>query len=92
MADKVEQIAGIIGDPESWKVRELGGELVLVDVPGRPGAKQKMHKAEAIRLGLWKDEEREAKDEERKAKSEERKAQPQVSNKARRPTRNKSKE
>jgi len=84
MADSVQQIAGIIGDPESWKVRELGGDLVLVDVPGRPGAKQKMVKSEAIRLGLWKDEERGAKSEERGAKDEERKATPPARNKMRR--------
>ena len=74
--DKVEQIAGIIGDPKSWTMHEVGGELVVVDVPGRPGAKQKMHKAEAIRLGLWKEPEAPA--------TKEGKAQPPVRNKARR--------
>lgn len=76
MPDSVHQITGIIGDPSSWRVVEQGGELVLVDVPGRPGAKQKMTKKQAIELGLWKDEERGAKDEERKAV-------PAVRNKAR---------
>ena len=80
--DKVEQIAGIIGDPSTWKVHELGGELVMVDVPGRPGAKQKMYKAEAIRLGLWKEPEQDAGS----------KMQEPVRNKARKPTRNKGKE
>jgi hypothetical protein len=68
--DKVEQITGIIGDPKSWNVVEQTGELVLVDVPGRPGAKQKMRKSEAIRLGLWKE-------------PEEAKAQPPTANKGR---------
>ena len=36
--DRVEQITGVIGDPDSWKVAEENGELVIVDVPGRPGA------------------------------------------------------
>ena len=89
MPDSVQQIAGIIGDPKSWSMHEVGGELVVVDVPGRPGAKQKMHKAEAIRLGLWKDEERGAKSEEREAKSEERKATPPARNKMRRLKHNK---
>jgi hypothetical protein len=43
--DKVEQISGIIGHPKTWDVVEQTGELVLVDVPGRPGAKQKMRKS-----------------------------------------------
>lgn len=88
--DKVEMIAGIIGDRGSWNVTEVGGELVLVDVPGRPGAKQKMNKAQAIALGLWKDEERRAKSEERGEKSEERKARAPVRNKARRAGANKT--
>ena len=79
MADnKVEQITGVIGDPKSWAVAEPSGELVLVDVPGRPGAKQKMRKSEAIRLGLWKEEETPAE-----------KARAPVRNKARRPGANK---
>ena len=80
MADKVEQIAGIIGDPESWKMHEVGGELVVVDVPGRPGAKQKMHKAQAIALGLWKEPEQDASG----------KMQAPVRNKARRMKHNKA--
>ena len=52
---------------------------MLVDVPGRPGAKQKMRKAEAIALGLWKEPEAV-------------KALPAVRNKARRPGRNKGAE
>jgi hypothetical protein len=81
--DKVEQISGIIGNPKSWNVvAEQTGELVLVDVPGRPGAKQKMRKSEVIRLGLWKEEER-------GAESVERKAQQSKRNKMRRPAVNK---
>jgi hypothetical protein len=53
---RIDQIIGII-DSKSWPMVESGGELVLVDVPGRPGAKQKMRKAEAIALGLWKEPE-----------------------------------
>jgi len=82
MPDSAQQITGVIGDPSSWKVVDLGGELVLVDVPGRPGAKQKMSKEQAITLGLWKDEER-------GAKAEERKAIPAGKNKARRQAPNK---
>jgi hypothetical protein len=73
--DKVEQIIGII-DSKSWPVVESGGELVLVDLPGRPGAKQKMRKSEAIALGLWKEPEAV-------------KALPPARNKARRPGKNK---
>ncbi len=87
MPDSVQQIVGIIGDPESWKVRELGGELVVVDVPGRPGAKQKMHKAEAIRLGLWKEPEQEASG---KGQEAEGKMQGPARNKARRMKHNKA--
>jgi hypothetical protein len=76
--DKVEQISGIIGDRTSWEVVEPSGELVLVNVPGRPGAKQKMRKSEAIRLGLWKEEEAPAE-----------KAKAPVRNKARKPGANK---
>lgn len=76
--DRVEQIIGII-DSKSWPMVESGGELVLVDVPGRPGAKQKMKKAEAIALGLWKE-------------PEVVKALPAARNKARRPGRNKGAE
>lgn len=82
--DSVQQIGGIIGDRESWDVVELGGELVLVDVPGRPGVKQKMRKAEAIRLGLWHDT-----DASRTDARIEQKARAPVRNKARRPGRNK---
>jgi hypothetical protein len=78
--DEVQQISGIIGDPKSWNVTDVGGELVLVDVPGRPGAKQKMAKSQAIALGLWK---------EPKA-APEAKALPAPRNKARRPGRNKA--
>ena len=80
MDDKVERIIGIIGDPSSWKVSEEIGELVLVDVPGRPGAKQKMNKKRAIELGLWKDPET----------GMGRKAQPAARNKMRKPPTNKS--
>ena len=75
---RIDQIIGII-DSKSWPMVESGGELVLVDVPGRPGAKQKMRKAEAIALGLWKEPEAV-------------KALPAVRNKARRPGRNKGAE
>jgi hypothetical protein len=78
--DKVEQITGIIGDRGSWDVHELGGELVMVDVPGRPGVKQKMHKSRAIALGLWKEPE----------PGPEAKALPATRNKVRRPGRNKA--
>ena len=77
--DKVEQITGIIGVPKSWEVVEPGGELVIVDVPGRPGAMQKLRKSEAIRLGLWKE-------------PEAAKAQAPARNKQRRPSANKGSE
>ena len=48
-----EQIEGIIGDPSSWKAHEGTGELVEVPIPNGRGAKMKLHKSEAIRLGLW---------------------------------------
>ena len=84
---KVEQIIGII-DSKSWPVVDAnaGGELVLVDVPGRPGAKQKMNKAEAIRLGLWKETEDEGRRTEENAA---RKARSPARNKARKPGQNK---
>jgi len=76
MSDKVEQITGVIGDPKSWRVVEQdGGELVQVEL--RPGVRVRMHKSEAIRLGLWK------------SPDGEKKAQPAKSNKQRRPTANK---
>ena len=75
---RIDQIIGII-DSKSWPMVESGGELVLVDVPGRPGAKQKMRKAEAIALGLWKEPVPEVQE----------KAKLPVRNKARRPGKNK---
>jgi len=83
MTDSVQQIAGIIGDAKSWNVTEVGGELVLVDVPGRPGAKQKMRKEEAIRLGLWVELTEDG------GRGTEEKARAPVRNKARRAGRNK---
>jgi len=56
MADKVEKIAGVLGDPSSWEVHEESGELVIVPNPSGVGM-IKMHKSEAIRLGLWKEPE-----------------------------------
>jgi len=79
MDNKIEEIDGIIGGRRSWPVAEPSGELVLIDVPGRPGAKQKMRKAEAIRLGLWKEPEASAE-----------KAQSSARNKARKPGQNKA--
>ena len=75
----MEKIAGVIGDPKSWNVVEESGPLVLVDIPGRPGAMQKIRKSEAIRLGLLKEDKPEP----------EKKAQPPARNKARKPTANK---
>jgi hypothetical protein len=72
-----ERIEGIVGDPSSWKVYEETGELVEVLIPNGRGAKMKMHKSEAIRLGLWTETEAEAK------------AQPPKPNKQRRPGANK---
>lgn len=89
MDNKIEQIDGVIGSRGSWPVAEPGGELVLIDVPGRPGAKQKMNKAEAIRLGLWKEPEQEARDKTQDAGAEG-KMQGLARNKARRPTPNKA--
>lgn len=74
MADKVEQIAGVIGDPKSWNLVEQGGELVQVEL--RPGVRVRMYKKEAIAKGLWKE-------------PEAAKAQPPARNKARRPVANK---
>ncbi len=55
---EVEQISGVIGDPSTWKVRVVvEGELVTVKNPSGFGW-VKMGKGEAIRLGLWKEEER----------------------------------
>lgn len=79
--NKVEQIIGII-DSKSWPMVESGGELVLVDLPGRPGAKQKMRKAEAIALGLWHDTDS-------TDTRIEQKARPPARNKARRTGKNK---
>lgn len=80
MADKVEQITGVIGDPKSWAVAEQGGELVQVEL--RKGVRVRMYKAEAIAKGLWKAEER-------GVESVERKAQQPKRNKIRRPVANK---
>jgi hypothetical protein len=77
MADKVEQITGVIGDPKSWAVAERGGELVQVEL--RKGVRVRMYKSEAIAKGLWKEPEQEARG----------KRQEPVRNKARRPGRNK---
>ena len=73
----IEQIEGIIGDPSTWKVHEETGELVEVLIPNGRGAKMKMRKSQAIRLGLWTETEAEVK------------AQPPKPNKARRPGANK---
>ena len=79
---EVEQISGVIGDPSTWKVRTVEEtELVIVPNPSGVGW-VKVGKAEAIRLGLWKDEEQ-------GTKSEERKERPPARNKARRPGANK---
>jgi len=56
-----EQVEGIIGDPSSWRIHEESGELVEVLIPGGRGAKVKMHKSQAIRLGYLKEEETKAK-------------------------------
>jgi hypothetical protein len=64
---EVEQISGVIGDPSTWKARTVEeGELVTVKNPSGVGW-IRMAKGEAVRLGLWKDEERGEKGEERKA-------------------------
>lgn len=79
---EVEQISGVIGDPSTWKTRTVeDGELVTVQNPSGFGF-VKISRGEAIRLGLWRDEERGEKGEERKAKAPAR-------NKARRPGANK---
>jgi hypothetical protein len=77
----IKQIEGIIGDPSSWKVHEETGELVEVLVPNGRGAKMKLHKSEAIRLGLWTEPEADA--------DAEQKAQRPKPNKQRRPGANK---
>ena len=75
---EVEQISGVIGDPSTWKVRTVEEtELVIVPNPSGFGL-IKMGKAEAIRLGLWKEPEATAE-----------KARPPARNKARRAGANK---
>ena len=77
---EVEQISGVIGDPSTWKARTVEeGELVTVPNPSGFGL-IKMGKAEAIRLGLWKEPETDATAE---------KARPPARNKARRAGANK---
>lgn len=72
----VEHIEGIIGARDSWKASDETGELVEVVIPGGRGAKMKMRKSEAIRLGYLKEEKQE-------------KAQEPKPNKARRQATNK---
>lgn len=76
MADKVEQITGVIGDPKSWRLAEQSGELVQVEL--RPGVRVRMYKSEAIAKGLWKEE-----------STKDTKAKAPVRNKQRRPMANK---
>ncbi len=78
MADKVEQITGMIGDPKSWAMAEQSGELVQVEL--RPGVRVRMYKSEAVAKGLWKEPE---------ATLDATKARPPARNKQRKPGANK---